>query len=42
VVALLDGRILRRPYGSLLMASLPRDCPRTETLDDVARFFQTH
>jgi ATP-dependent DNA helicase DinG len=39
VVALLDGRILRRAYGSLLMASLPPDCPRTETLDDVARFF---
>ncbi|HXU83633.1 MAG TPA: helicase C-terminal domain-containing protein [Polyangia bacterium] len=40
VVALLDGRILRRPYGNLLLGSLPRDCPRTEVLDDVTRFFR--
>jgi ATP-dependent DNA helicase DinG len=40
VVALLDGRILRRPYGNLLLASLPRECPRTEVLDDVTRFFR--
>jgi ATP-dependent DNA helicase DinG len=40
VVALLDGRILRRPYGNLLLGSLPPECPRTELLDDVARFFQ--
>jgi ATP-dependent DNA helicase DinG len=40
VVALLDGRILRRPYGSVLMAGLPADCPRTEALEDVARFFE--
>jgi ATP-dependent DNA helicase DinG len=40
VVALLDGRILRRSYGNLLLASLPPECPRTETLDDVTRFFQ--
>jgi ATP-dependent DNA helicase DinG len=39
VVALLDGRILRRRYGDLLLASLPPECPRTETLDDVTRFF---
>jgi ATP-dependent DNA helicase DinG len=39
VVALLDGRILRRPYGQLLLASLPAECPRTEVLDDVAHFF---
>jgi ATP-dependent DNA helicase DinG len=39
VVALLDGRILRRPYGHLLLASLPPECPRTETIDDVAHFF---
>ncbi|HET6281028.1 MAG TPA: helicase C-terminal domain-containing protein [Polyangia bacterium] len=39
VVALLDGRIARRPYGATLYASLPRDCPRTESLDDVALFF---
>jgi ATP-dependent DNA helicase DinG len=41
VVALLDGRILRRPYGNLLLASLPPECPRTETLDDVAQFFRS-
>jgi ATP-dependent DNA helicase DinG len=39
VVALLDGRILRRRYGDLLLASLPPECPRTELLDDVTRFF---
>jgi ATP-dependent DNA helicase DinG len=39
VVALLDGRILRRRYGDLLLASLPPECPRTEVLEDVARFF---
>jgi ATP-dependent DNA helicase DinG len=39
VVALLDGRILRRPYGEVLLRSLPRDCPRTESLDDVIGFF---
>ncbi len=39
VAALLDGRILRRPYGSALLASLPADCPRTETLADVMAFF---
>jgi ATP-dependent DNA helicase DinG len=39
VVALLDGRIARRPYGATLLASLPRECPRTEELADVVRFF---
>jgi ATP-dependent DNA helicase DinG len=39
VVALLDGRILRRDYGSLLLGSLPPDCPRTELLEDVTDFF---
>jgi ATP-dependent DNA helicase DinG len=39
VVALLDGRIARRPYGSVLLGSLPADCPRTESLLDVERFF---
>jgi hypothetical protein len=38
-VALLDGRILRRSYGGTLLASLPRDCPRTESLADVAAFW---
>jgi Rad3-related DNA helicase len=39
VAALLDGRILRRPYGAPLLASLPPECPRTESLEDVAAFF---
>ncbi len=39
VVALLDGRVLRRPYGATLLGGLPRTCPRTESLDDVRRFF---
>ena len=39
VVALLDGRILRRNYGALLLDSLPRECPRTESLADVGAFF---
>jgi ATP-dependent DNA helicase DinG len=39
VAALLDGRILRRPYGGPLLAGLPADCPRTESLEDVAAFF---
>ena len=40
IVALLDGRILRRSYGGTLLASLPRDCPRTESLSDVAAFWE--
>lgn len=39
IVALLDGRILRRSYGATLLASLPPDCPRTESLSDVAAFW---
>ena len=39
IVALLDGRILRKSYGATLLASLPRDCPRTESLADVASFW---
>jgi ATP-dependent DNA helicase DinG len=39
VVAILDGRITRRRYGYQLLASLPVECPRTEELEDVARFF---
>ena len=40
VVAILDGRITRRRYGHQLLTSLPVDCPRTEELEDVARFFR--
>ncbi|HSS40655.1 MAG TPA: ATP-dependent DNA helicase, partial [Polyangia bacterium] len=39
IVALLDGRISRRRYGATLLASLPRDCPRTESLADVESFW---
>jgi ATP-dependent DNA helicase DinG len=39
VVAILDGRLMRRRYGSALLASLPPECPRTEEIDDVAQFF---
>jgi ATP-dependent DNA helicase DinG len=39
IVAILDGRLARRQYGATLLASLPRDCPRTESLDDVATFW---
>jgi len=39
VVAILDGRIVRKSYGSLLVGSLPEDCPRAYTLDDVRAFY---
>ena len=39
IVALLDGRIMRRSYGATLLDSLPRDCPRTESLVDVEAFW---
>jgi ATP-dependent DNA helicase DinG len=40
VVAILDGRIVRKSYGSMLLASLPEACPRTFELDDVRGFFE--
>lgn len=39
VVAVLDGRILRKSYGAVLLASLPESCPRAFTLDEVRAFF---
>jgi ATP-dependent DNA helicase DinG len=39
IVAVLDGRLLHRSYGARLLASLPPDCPRTESLDDIATFW---
>jgi len=39
IVAVLDGRVARKPYGGTLIASLPPDCPRTELLEDVAAFW---
>jgi ATP-dependent DNA helicase DinG len=39
VVAILDGRIMRKNYGAKLLASLPGNCPRTYVLDDVRGFF---
>lgn len=38
VLALLDERVLDRPYGRIVLASLP-GCPRTGDLRDVVRFF---
>ena len=39
IVALLDGRAARKSYGATLRASLPAECPRTESLEDVADFW---
>jgi ATP-dependent DNA helicase DinG len=39
IVAVLDGRLLHMRYGHDLITSLPLDCPRTESLDDVAEFW---
>jgi ATP-dependent DNA helicase DinG len=39
IVGLLDGRVARRSYGATLRGSLPPDCPRTESLEDVAAFW---
>jgi len=39
IVALLDGRLLHMRYGHDLIASLPLECPRTESLEDVAEFW---
>jgi len=39
IVALLDGRAARKSYGATLRASLPVECPRTESLEDVAEFW---
>jgi ATP-dependent DNA helicase DinG len=39
VVSILDGRIMRKKYGALLLASLPESCPRAITLDEVRAFF---
>jgi ATP-dependent DNA helicase DinG len=38
IVGILDGRVGRKSYGATLRASLP-DCPRTESLEDVASFW---
>ncbi|HMC94708.1 MAG TPA: helicase C-terminal domain-containing protein, partial [Polyangia bacterium] len=39
IVGILDGRVARKSYGATLRASLPADCPRTESLEDVAAFW---
>jgi ATP-dependent DNA helicase DinG len=39
VVAILDGRIVRKNYGGMLLASLPDGCPRSYALEDVRGFF---
>jgi ATP-dependent DNA helicase DinG len=40
IVAILDGRLLHKPYGRNLVASLPLGCPRTESLDEVEEFWE--
>ncbi|HTA19201.1 MAG TPA: ATP-dependent DNA helicase [Polyangia bacterium] len=39
IVAMLDGRLLQKPYGRDLVATLPADCPRVESLDEVETFW---
>jgi ATP-dependent DNA helicase DinG len=39
IVAVLDGRLLQKSYGRKLVESLPAECPRTESLDEVATFW---
>lgn len=39
VVAILDGRVMRKSYGASLLSSLPAECPRTEDIEDVIAFF---
>ena len=39
VVAILDRRAATRSYGRRVLSSLPEDCPRTDDLDVVRRFF---
>jgi ATP-dependent DNA helicase DinG len=38
VIAILDGKLLMRTYGSYLLHSLP-SAPRISSIDAVARFF---
>jgi ATP-dependent DNA helicase DinG len=39
VVAILDGRVVRKNYGASLLSGLPSACPRTRALEDVRAFF---
>jgi ATP-dependent DNA helicase DinG len=39
IVALLDKRATTKGYGRRVLASLPRECPRTASLDDVKTFW---
>jgi ATP-dependent DNA helicase DinG len=40
IVAILDGRLVQKTYGRDLVATLPADCPRTESLEDVIHFWE--
>jgi ATP-dependent DNA helicase DinG len=40
IVALLDGRLLQKPYGRDLLATLPAECPRTESFEEVVHFWE--
>ena len=39
VVALLDRRATTKGYGRRVLGALPEDCPRTASIDEVAKFF---
>jgi ATP-dependent DNA helicase DinG len=39
IVALLDRRATTKTYGRRVLASLPPDCPRTASIDDVRAFW---
>jgi ATP-dependent DNA helicase DinG len=39
VVALLDPRVVRRPWGKAILAALPPGAPITTDLEDVRSFF---
>ncbi|MGE3547470.1 MAG: ATP-dependent DNA helicase, partial [Kofleriaceae bacterium] len=41
IVAILDGRIVTRSYGRVFMETLPAGLPRTSTLEQVRRWWQT-
>jgi len=41
LVAILDGRLLSRPYGKTFLATLP-DCPRTSDLGEAEAWWKAH
>jgi ATP-dependent DNA helicase DinG len=41
IVAILDGRIVTRTYGRVFLETLPAGLPRTSTIEQVKRWWQT-